>query len=293
MAASFRRRKRSQVQAADHIPADLCEECPGCKQLLYTAELEAELRVCGKCGHHFRLSAHQRLAITADTDSFEPWDDDLPLVDPLDFPDYLPKAEASRARAGSDEAIMTGRCCIGGTPTGLGIMELGFMGGSMGWVVGEKVTRLMERCVDLRLPVVMFCASGGARMQESLVALMQMAKTSGAAGRLAAAGLPYISVLTDPTYGGVTASYAVLGDIVMAEPGAAMGFAGPRVVEVTNLKMPPGVQTAEFQYAHGMIDMIVPRRQLRDTLAIALQWYRAPSPAPREAERTEDGTRTA
>ena len=177
-----------------------------------------------------------------------------------------------------------GQATIRGVPVGIGVMDLAFIGGSMGWVVGEKVARLFERCAEQRLPAVMFCATGGARMQESLVSLMQMAKTAGAAGRLARAGLPYISVLTDPTYGGVTASFAFLGDIIIAEPEAAMGFAGPRVIEVTNMKMRPGVQTAEFQYEHGMIDLLIaPRADPRDPGDASCAGPRRPwSPHPPE-----------
>ncbi len=268
----FRRRKKEKNRPADEIPPDLWEECPGCRQLLYARELEDELWVCSKCGHHFRLTVWQRLEMTADPGSFEESDNDLPLVDPLEFPEYLSKTQAAREKTGMREAVLTGSCRIRGIPVGLGIMDLAFIGGSMGWVVGEKVTRLMEQCARFRRPVVMFCASGGARMQESLVSLMQMAKTSGAAGKLAEARVPYLSVLTDPTYGGVMASFAFLGDVILAEPGAAMGFAGPRVVEVTKMKMPPGVQTAEFQHAHGMIDIVVPRTQMRETLALILRW---------------------
>lgn len=171
---------------------------------------------------------------------------------------------------------MTGTCAIERLPIGIGLMDLSFVGGSMGWVVGERVARLFERSAEEGMAVVVFCASGGARMQESLVALMQMAKTSGAAGKLAQAGLPYISVLTHPTYGGVTASYAFLGDVIVAEPGAAVGFAGPRVIEVTNLKMDPEVQTVEFQYRHGMIDLIVARKEIRETLGRLLRWMMQP-----------------
>lgn len=272
MAAFFRRTKKSSKQEADEIPADLWEECPGCHQLLYARELEQEQRTCVKCGHHFRLSVWQRLQITVDAGTFEEWDKDLPLVDPLNFPGYLEKTQAAREKTGMSEAILTGQCKLMDIPAGLGIMDLAFVGGSMGWGTGERITRLMECCVERKWPVVMFCASGGARMQESLLSLMQMPKTSAAAGRLAAAGLPYITVLTDPTYGGVTASFAFLGDVIFAEPGAAMGFAGPRVVEVTGMTLPPGVQTAEFQYAHGMIDALVPRKQMRETLATTLRW---------------------
>ena len=254
------------------IPEDLWDECSACHQLVYAKELAAELWVCTKCGYHMRLSVWQRLNITVDPGSFEERDGDLPLVDPLGFPDYLPKLEKAREKTQMNEAVLTGTALIHGHRVGLGIMDLGFVGGSMGWVVGEKITRLMERCVAERMPVLMFCASGGARMQESLVSLMQMPKTSGAAGRVAQAGLPYLSVLTDPTYGGVTASFAFLGDVLIAERGAAMGFAGPRVIEITKVDIRPEVQTAEFQYQHGMIDLLVPRGELREALANLLDW---------------------
>lgn len=270
MASFFRRQPKASKE--HEIPADLWEECPGCRQLVYGKELESELWVCNKCGFHFRLTVWQRLQITADPGTFIEWDRELPIHDPLEFPEYRAKLEEARAKTGMTEAILTGTCAIERIPIGIGLMDLSFVGGSMGWAVGERVARLMERSAEEGMGVVIFCASGGARMQESLVALMQMAKTSGAAGRLAAAGLPYISVLTHPTYGGVTASYAFLGDVILAEPGAAVGFAGPRVIEVTNLKMPPGVQTVEFQYQHGMVDMLVPRKEMRETLGRILRW---------------------
>jgi len=266
----------AEVKRMLEIPAELWEECPSCHRLLYGPELERSLRVCAKCGHHFRLSVWQRIKFTVDEGSFEQWDDGLALYDPLNFPEYREKLEAARAKTGMNEAVLTGTARIGGIATGIGVMDLAFVGGSMGFVVGEKVARLFERCAVLRLPVVLFCASGGARMQESLVSLMQMPKTAAAARKLREARCIYVSVLTDPTYGGVTASFAFLGDIILAEPGAAMGFAGPRVVEVTKLRMPPEVQTAEFQYQHGMIDMIVPRQQLRETLEFILRWATEP-----------------
>lgn len=261
------------MTSVEDIPPDLWEECPRCHQLLYVKVLEKELWVCPKCGYHFRLSADQRLQITVDEGSFTQWDSDLPLVDPLGFPDYKEKAQAAREKTGLDEAVVTGRGSLDEIAVGLGLMDLAFIGGSMGWVVGEKITRLMERCVAQQLPVLVFCASGGARMQESLISLMQMPKTSAAAGKLGEAGLPYITVLTDPTYGGVTASYAFLGDVIIAETGTAMGFAGPRVVEVTNLNLHPHVQTAEFQYEHGMIDILINRKQLQETLQVLLHWF--------------------
>ena len=275
MAASLFRRVTKRQD--NEIPPDLWEECPGCKQLLYSKDLEDALWVCNKCGFHFRLSVWQRLQITADTGTFIEWDREMPVHDPLQFPEYTEKLHEARKKTGMTEAILTGTCAIERIPVGIGLMDLSFVGGSMGWVVGERVLRLFERSLKEGMGVVIFCASGGARMQESLVSLMQMAKTSGAAGRLADAGLPYISVLTDPTFGGVTASYAFIGDVILAEPGAAVGFAGPRVVQVTNLKMPEGVQTVEFQYAHGMIDAITERKEMRENLGKILRWCTAPT----------------
>ena len=256
----------------DDIPADMWEECPQCRQLLYAKELEQHLWVCSKCDYHFRLSARQRLQITVDEDSFDEWDTDLPICDPLEFPNYRSKIEEARQKTGLQDAVITGRAELAGMPVAIGVMEPGFRGGSMGWVVGERITRLIERAAEQQLPVIIVSASGGARMEESLVSLMQMAKTAGATAKLAAAGMPYISILTDPTYGGVTASYAFLGDIIIAEPGAAMGFAGPRVIDVTGMPIGEDVQTAEYQRQHGMLDMIVPRTQMRDTLATLVAW---------------------
>ncbi len=256
----------------DDIPADMWEACPQCHQLLYTKELAQNLWVCTKCGYHFRLSARQRVDTICDPGSFVEWDADLPLCDPLGFPKYRRKLEEAQEKTGLRDAVITGRGQIAGIDVAFGAMEMGFRGGSMGWVVGERVTRLLERAAEERLPVIIVNASGGARMEESLVSLMQMAKTAGASAKLAEAGLPYISVLTDPTYGGVMASYAFLGDIIVAEPGAAMGFAGPRVIDVTGMPIGEGVQTAEFQREHGMIDLIVPRTELRETLATFMAW---------------------
>ena len=266
--------RRGRPDATNEIPADMWEDCPSCHQLLYTKDVEP-LRVCNHCSYHFRLSLQERLAVTADEGSVEEWDADVEAVDPLGFPDYRDKLAKAQAETGRTEGIFTGRATIEGQPAALGIMDLAFFGGSMGYVVGEKVARLFERAADQKLPAVVFCASGGARMQESLVSLMQMAKTSGAAGRLRRAGVPYISVLLDPTYGGVTASYAFLGDIIIAEPGVRLGFAGPRVIEVTRQKIRQDVQTAEFQFDHGMIDAIVPRPELRSKLAQIIRWSNA------------------
>ncbi len=265
-------RKDIRDKFDDDIPADMWEECPRCHQLLYGKELEQGQWVCSKCEYHFRLNVWQRLEITADEGSFEEWDGDLPNSDPLEFPNYVEKLGQAQTKTGINDAVITGQARINGLPVALGIMEPGFRGGSMGWVVGERITRLMERAVEERLPVVIVSASGGARMEESLVSLMQMAKTSGACARVSEAGLPFISVLTDPTYGGVMASYAFLGDIMIAEPHAAMGFAGPRVIAVTGMPIGEDVQTAEYQHEHGMLDMIVPRTEMRETLARLLSW---------------------
>jgi len=277
----------------DDIPEDMWEECPQCHQLLYRKELQQNLWVCTKCGHHFRLSARQRLAITIDADSFEEWDADLPTCDPLQFPNYRDKLEQAQGKTGLQDAVITGRAQLAGMPIAIGVMEAGFRGGSMGWVVGERITRLIERAAEEGLPVIIVSASGGARMEESLVSLMQMAKTAGATQRLADAGMPYISVLTHPTYGGVMASYAFLGDVIIAEPGAAMGFAGPRVIDVTGMPIGEGVQTAEYQRQHGMLDLVVARPELKTTLATIIAWCVGEAgpdedaPANGEALRTE------
>ncbi len=263
----FLRRGRSP----DEIPPDIWEDCPSCRQLLYVKDIDP-FRVCNHCGYHFRLSVTERLAVTADEETFEEWDAEVGAADPLGFPGYPEKVAEAQAKTGRNEAVLTGRAEIESSATALGIMDLEFVGGSMGYAVGEKIARLFERAVAQSLPAILFCASGGARMQESLISLMQMAKTSGAAGKLRQAGLPYVSVLLDPTYGGVTASFAFLGDIILAEPKAATGFAGPRVIEVTRRRIPAGVQTAEFHYEHGMIDAIVPRPAMRATLAGILRW---------------------
>ncbi len=280
-------RKDIRDKFDDDIPADMWEECPQCRQLLYAKELEQGQWVCGKCEYHFRLNVWQRLKVTADEGSFEEWDADLPDSDPLEFPKYLEKLSQAQSKTGLSDAVITGRATINDLPVALGIMEPHFRGGSMGWVVGERITRLIERAIAQGLPLVIMSASGGARMEESLVSLMQMAKTSGATARLAAAGLPYISVLTDPTYGGVMASYAFLGDIIIAEPGAAMGFAGPRVIDVTGMPIGEGVQTAEYQFEHGMLDMVVPRNEMRQMLTRLLSWACQDEPSGRRAEQED------
>jgi acetyl-CoA carboxylase carboxyl transferase subunit beta len=249
-------------------------KCPQCSELLYGRELEKNLSVCRKCNHHFRLSAPERLAITLDEDSFRELDADLNSSDPISFPDYPSKMAQAQEATGLPEAIITGEGAIMGWPVLVGVLDPHFIMGSMGSIVGEKITRLVEAAIEKRLPLLLFSASGGARMQEGVFSLMQMAKTSAAIARLNEAGLLYISVLTDPTTGGVTASFAVLGDIIIAEPGALVGFAGRRVTEQTlKEKLPPDFQTAEFCLKHGFLDMVVPRSEMRATLAHILSLH--------------------
>ena len=273
---------------------DLWEKCPGCGDLIYRRDLERNLKVCPKCGHHFRLRVQERLALSVDAGSFTPYDSGPSLHDPLEFPDYIPKLEADRAKTGLSEAVVTGEATIGGVPVAIGVMDMAFRGGSMGWEVGERIAVAAERALARRLPLVIVAASGGARMQESLISLMQMAKTAAALGRLRQAGLPCITIITDMTYAGVLASFTSLGDIILAEPGAAMGFTGPRVIELSlKIKIPPHVQRVEFQHEHGMVDAIVERRDLRATLVRILSWCTAavalPAAEPDEAAPdTED-----
>lgn len=257
------------------IPDGLWTKCDGCAAMIYNKELEKNLYVCDKCGFHFRISAAQRIKLITDPDTFEPLGEELRSADPLGFPSYTQKLETAREKTGLSDAIVTGLCRIEGKPAAVGFMDFGFIGGSMGSVVGERITRLFETAIEKRLPVVLFSAGGGgARMQEGILSLMQMAKTSQAVERHSQAGLLYISVLTDPTMGGVFASFATLGDILLAEPGALIGFAGPRIVEETiRQKLPPGFQRSEFALEHGMLDRIVERKELRTVVAKLLQMH--------------------
>ncbi|HET7093618.1 MAG TPA: acetyl-CoA carboxylase, carboxyltransferase subunit beta, partial [Thermomicrobiales bacterium] len=263
----------------DHqIPEDLWVKCPGCGELLYSKELERNDRVCPKCDHHLRLRARQRIALLSDGGSLHEWDADLRPEDPLRFVDgggsYSAKIETTQQKSGEMEALITGRATLESRPLALAVCDFDFLGASMGSVFGEKLVRAAERCAERRLPLVTVSASGGARMHEGLLSLMQMAKTVAAFARLGRAGVPHIALLTDPCYGGVTASYATIADVIMAEPGALVGFAGPRVIEqITKQKLPAGFQTAEFLLAHGMIDSIVPRSDLRPTLVTLLDLY--------------------
>ena len=251
------------------VPEGLWVKCPSCGQIIYNKDLSSSLSVCTKCGHHFRLSASERLKSLFDG----PWteyDQGLTSTDPLSFTDtkpYRTRLESSIASTGLKDAVITATGAIDGIRCSVAAREYGFIGGSMGVVVGEKITRAIERAVAERLPVIIVSCSGGARMMEGALSLMQMAKISAALARLDRARLPYVSVLTDPTTGGVTASFAMLGDVNIAEPKALIGFAGPRVIEQTiREKLPPGFQRSEFLLEHGMIDAIVHRHDLRDRL---------------------------
>jgi acetyl-CoA carboxylase carboxyl transferase subunit beta len=259
------------------IPGHLWIKCPQCKATIYNQDLETNLKVCPKCGHHFRLNFAERLKITADEGSFVEHDNLIVSKDFLKFTDtkpYSKRLEEAKIKSGLNEAITTGEAKIGGSSTGLGIMDFNFIGGSLGSVVGEKVTRLIERSIDNKMPVIIFNASGGARMQEAIMSLMQMAKTSAALGNLKKARLPYISVCTDPTMAGVSASFAMLGDIIISEPGALVGFAGPRVIEQTiKQKLPDNFQRAEFLLEHGFIDMIIERKNMKNTLAQIINFF--------------------
>ncbi|MEI6512901.1 MAG: acetyl-CoA carboxylase, carboxyltransferase subunit beta [bacterium] len=245
--------------------------CGKCKRILFAREFERNMHVCPHCSHHHRLSARQRIEITLDPGTFKELDNDLQPFDLLDFPEYKEKIEKGKTVSGLDEALITGKGKIGGLDVLIGVFDFGFIGGSMGSVVGEKVTRLMERGTVNNTPVVIFCASGGARMHEGLTALMQMAKTTAAVEKLQRAGSLYIAVFTDPTMAGVLASFASLADVILSEPGAQVGFAGERVAKQAQVnKVPDNFRTAEFQYQRGQIDRIVPRREIRTTLMTLL-----------------------
>ncbi|HZT41268.1 MAG TPA: acetyl-CoA carboxylase, carboxyltransferase subunit beta [Chthonomonadaceae bacterium] len=271
---SWLRRHTRNGAAEKTVPDGMWSKCPHCAEIMFARDVERNLSVCPKCDYHHRLSATERLALTVDEGSFEEMDAHLASCDPLSFPDYTEKLERDRARTGLEEGLITGRARIEGQAIVIGIADFGFMGGSMGSVVGEKLARAMETGEKERLPVVLFTASGGARMQEGLISLMQMAKTSAAVARLDRAAVPYIVVLTHPTTGGVYASFASLGDIILAEPGATIAFAGRRVGnQDMGIKLPDDFQTSEFQFRSGMIDRVVPRKEMRPTLGKLLAFF--------------------
>jgi acetyl-CoA carboxylase carboxyl transferase subunit beta len=264
------------------VPEGLWVKCPGCSQVIYNKDLAANLSVCPKCGHHFRINATDRLRMLFDGEWIE-YDRNLVSTDPLAFTDtkpYTSRLKASIESTGMKDAVIVASGDLGGIPTVIASMEYGFIGGSMGVVVGEKITRGIERAIESGMPVVIVCCSGGARMMEGALSLMQMAKICGALARLDRRKLPFVSVLTDPTTGGVTASFAMLGDLNIAEPKALIGFAGPRVIEQTiRQTLPEGFQRSEFLLEKGMLDLVVDRREMKATIANALRFMAAqPSP---------------
>ena len=249
------------------IPEGLWIKCPSCSAMVFDSELDANLKVCTKCSHHFPIGARERIHSLVETCTFEEMDAELSSVDVLKFSGYKGKLDRDRKGTMLKDAVVTGVGKIGTHQVALGVMDFSFMGGSMGYVVGEKLTRLIERATEGNWPVVIISTSGGARMQEGSISLMQMAKTSAALAYHAQRRLPYISILTNNDYGGVMASFAALGDLILGEPGAMIGFAGPRVIkDTTHAELPPGFQTAEFLVDHGLIDAIVPRKEMRDQL---------------------------
>lgn len=256
---------------APMVPDGMFAQCPSCKKAIYTKDLGTQ-KICPECGYTFRIRAQKRIELTIDEDSFEEWNQDIPFENPLDFPEYDTKIQKAQKNTKLHEAVLTGKGLIDGLETAICVMDSHFIMGSMGKVVGEKITRTFEKALAERLPVIVFTASGGARMQESILSLMQMAKISGAVARHSDAGLLYVTVLTDPTTGGVTASFAMQGDIILSEPQALVGFAGRRVIEQTiNEELPDDFQLAESVLENGFIDKIVPRKELKATLSQILR----------------------
>lgn len=257
-----------------NVPGDLLSKCPKCNHVEFMDDFLLRHKVCPICNHHGRLSARERLEITIDTGTFEEWDENLVGTNPIRFPQYDEKIKILQKKTGLNEAVITGKCKIEGITCALGIMDSNYMMASMGAAVGEKITRVFERATERQIPVILFVTSGGARMQEGIISLMQMAKTSGAAARHNSSGLLYITVMTDPTMGGVAASFASLGDIIIAEPDAQIGFAGKRVIEGTiNQKLPDDFQSAEFFLYHGFLDMIVSRFEMRKVIGSLLKLH--------------------
>jgi acetyl-CoA carboxylase carboxyl transferase subunit beta len=282
--AWFKKEKTPKQPAADRklkMPEGLWVKCLACKEMVYKREVSLNANVCPKCDYHFRISARARLAMLLDDGEYEEFDADISPKDPLNFVDtkaYSKRILDYQKRTGMKDAVISCSGKIGGRPVVVAVMEYGFMGGSMGSVVGEKVTRCAERALSEGSPLIVVSCSGGARMQEGALSLMQMAKISAALGRLDEAGLPYIAILTDPTTGGVTASFAMLGDLNISEPRALIGFAGPRVIEQTiRQQLPEGFQRAEFLVEHGMLDMVVERTRMREVLIQCLEFLTPPA----------------
>jgi len=260
------------------FPKNIAVKCPQCKEILYGRDCRRNLSVCSRCSYHFKLTAYERIEMLTDVGSFVEVDSDIASADPLHFVSqaqrYEEKLVTEQQKVSLNEAVVIGHATIENLPLALAIMDFRFIGGSMGAAVGEKITRSIELGIERHIPVLIASASGGARMQEGVYSLMQMAKTAAALSRLGEAKLPFFSLLTDPTTGGVTASFAMLGDVIIAEPGALVCFAGPRVIEqFMHVQLPKGAVTAEFVYQHGLIDAVVPRNELRQTLARLLRLY--------------------
>ncbi len=273
----FRNKPKIKVQTTKKDGFSGWVKCSGCSQLIHASELAQKWNCCPKCNYHYRLSLSQRIELLADEGTFEEMFTHIKPVDSLHFVDtesYQKRLEDATKKTGRDEAVSVGLCRVNGSLTMLAVLDFSFMGGSMGSVVGERLTLLIEEAIKRRLPVVIVSASGGARMQESILSLMQMAKTSAALAKLHEHKLPYISILTNPTTGGVTASFATLGDVIVAEPDALIAFAGPRVVEQTiGQKLPPRAQKSEFLLERGMLDCIVPRAELKKKLSFFLEFF--------------------
>jgi acetyl-CoA carboxylase carboxyl transferase subunit beta len=268
----YKRSKEEDLQNEKRsVPAGVFTKCPGCRETLLTADLHVQLDVCPKCEYHFVIGTRERIALVMDEGSFVEADSTVESIDPLGFKDskrYADRVRTARREAGASDALIGGAGTIEGQPVEAGFFAFEFMGGSMGSVVGEKVTRVFERALERRVPALIFCASGGARMQEGVLSLMQMAKTCAAVARLREAGVPLFSILLHPTTGGVAASFAMLGDVIIAEPRALIGFAGARVIQNTiRQALPPGFQRAEFLLKHGFVDLIVHRRDMKSMLA--------------------------
>ncbi|OAB43872.1 acetyl-CoA carboxylase, carboxyltransferase subunit beta [Paenibacillus antarcticus] len=256
------------------VPEGLMNKCAKCGTIQYSKELEKNLKVCTSCGYHIRLNAMERIQMTLDEEGFEEFDSDMISIDPLQFPGYATKLEEQAMKSGLKEAVITGQGTLCGNPVIVAVMSFNFFSGSMGSVVGEKITRAIEIAMQRKLPLIIFSTSGGARMQESILSLMQMAKTSAALARFNEQGGLYISVITDPTMGGVSASFATLGDINIAEPGAVFGFAGRIVIEQTiRQKLPDDFQTAEYNMAHGQLDLVTHRKEMRGMLAKLIEFH--------------------
>lgn len=271
------RREGPKQQEKREIPDGIWVKCNGCGEILYRKEVEASCWTCMLCGHHFRVSADEYLKILVDPNSFEERFDNIVSLDPLEFVDskpYKDRIAAARRKGRHNEAVVTGKAQIESIPIGIAVMDFSFLGGSMGSAVGERIARVAGICIDEEIPLIIVSASGGARMQEGILSLMQMAKIQVQIARLAEKGILYLSILLDPTTGGVTASFSTVGDIILAEPNALIGFAGPRVIQQTiKQDLPEGFQRSEFLLEHGMVDRIVPREEMRSTVGVILRHF--------------------